>query len=214
MLCEICGENEATFHYSEVVNGNKTEHHLCSECAAKTDISYYTNLLDSDGRLGQLLSGLLGMPIAGEQDDPKTHVVCPGCHLSYGDFIKNSAFGCAECYNVFGPLLDDSIKKIQGSVNHQGKKPYRLMKSMRSMNAQVNEDDSDADMNADGLDIEENMPEKREKKPTRAALLHEIDVMDKRLKQAVLEEDYEEAARLRDHIKDLKSQIEGADDNA
>ena len=44
MLCEICGENEATFHYSEVVNGNKTEHHLCSECAAKTDISYYTNL--------------------------------------------------------------------------------------------------------------------------------------------------------------------------
>ena len=44
MLCEICGENEATFHYSEVVNGNRTEHHLCSECAAKTDISYYTNL--------------------------------------------------------------------------------------------------------------------------------------------------------------------------
>ena len=103
MLCEICGENEATFHYSEVVNGNKTEHHLCSECAAKTDISYYTNLLDGDGRLGQLLSGLLGMPVGGGQDDPKTHVVCPGCHLSYGEFIKNSAFGCAECYNVFGP---------------------------------------------------------------------------------------------------------------
>ena len=82
MLCEICGENEATFHYSEVVNGNKTEHHLCSECAAKTDISYYTNLLDGDGRLGQLLSGLLGMPVGGGQDDPKTHVVCPGCHLS------------------------------------------------------------------------------------------------------------------------------------
>lgn len=41
MLCEICGENEATFHYSEVVNGNKTEHHLCSECAAKTDIKAY-----------------------------------------------------------------------------------------------------------------------------------------------------------------------------
>lgn len=206
MLCEICGENEATFHYSEVVNGNKTEHHLCSECAAKTDISYYTNLLDGDGRLGQLLSGLLGMPIGGEQDDPKTHVVCPGCHLSYGEFIKNSAFGCAECYNVFGPLLDDSIKKIQGSVNHQGKKPYRLMKSMRSMNAQIDDNDAAMDKNVAGTD--------REKKPTRAAISHEIDVMDKRLKQAVLEEDFEEAARLRDHIKDLKSQIEGADENA
>lgn len=212
MLCEICGENEATFHYSEVVNGNKTEHHLCSECAAKTDISYYTNLLDGDGRLGQLLSGLLGMPVGGGQDDPKTHVVCPGCHLSYGEFIKNSAFGCAECYNVFGPLLDDSIKKIQGSVNHQGKKPYRLMKSMRSMNAQVQDNASDM-MNGEIPGVGGNA-EKIEKKPTRAALSHEIDVMDKRLKQAVLEEDFEEAARLRDRIKDLRSQIEGADDNA
>lgn len=212
MLCEICGENEATFHYSEVVNGNKTEHHLCSECAAKTDISYYTNLLDGDGRLGQLLSGLLGMPVGGGQDDPKTHVVCPGCHLSYGEFIKNSAFGCAECYNVFGPLLDDSIKKIQGSVNHQGKKPHRLMKSMRSMNSQVQDDASDM-MNDEIPDVGDKA-EKIEKKPTRAALSHEIDVMDKRLKQAVLEEDFEEAARLRDRIKELRSQIEGADDNA
>ena len=38
MLCEICGENEATFHYSEVVNGNKTEHHLCSECAKELGV--------------------------------------------------------------------------------------------------------------------------------------------------------------------------------
>ncbi len=212
MLCEICGENEATFHYSEVVNGNKTEHHLCSECAAKTDISYYTNLLDGDGRLGQLLSGLLGMPVGGGQDDPKTHVVCPGCHLSYGEFIKNSAFGCAECYNVFGPLLDDSIKKIQGSVNHQGKKPHRLMKSMRSMNSQGQDDASDM-MNDEIPDVGDKA-EKIEKKPTRAALSHEIDVMDKRLKQAVLEEDFEEAARLRDRIKELRSQIEGADSNA
>lgn len=212
MLCEICGENEATFHYSEVVNGNKTEHHLCSECAAKTDISYYTNLLDGEGRLGQLLSGLLGMPIGGEQDDPKTHVVCPGCHLSYGEFIKNSAFGCAECYNVFGPLLDESIKKIQGSVNHQGKKPYRLMKSMRSTNAE-NMSENEASVIAEAGDgIADSA--KQEKKPTRASLEHEIDVADKRLKQAVLEEDFEEAARLRDHIKDLRGQIERLDENA
>lgn len=212
MLCEICGENEATFHYSEVVNGNKTEHHLCSECAAKTDISYYTNLLDGEGRLGQLLSGLLGMPIGGEQDDPKTHVVCPGCHLSYGEFIKNSAFGCAECYNVFGPLLDESIKKIQGSVNHQGKKPYRLMKSMRSTSAE-NMSENEASVIAEAGDgIADST--KQEKKPTRASLEHEIDVADKRLKQAVLEEDFEEAARLRDHIKDLRGQIERLDENA
>lgn len=206
MLCEICGENEATFHYSEVVNGNKTEHHLCNECAAKTDISYYTNLFDGDGRLGQLLSGLLGMPLGSENNDPKSHVVCPGCHLSYGDFVKNSAFGCAECYNVFGPLLDDSIKKIQGSVSHQGKKPYRLMKTMHSLN----QPGSDSKAGPENIDLPAVKTESgiQEKKPTRASLEHEADVMSKRLKQAVLEEDFEEAARLRDYIKDIRSRIE------
>ena len=109
-------------------------------------------------------------------------------------------------------LLGDSIKKLQGSVNHQGKKPYRLMKSMRSMNAQVSENDSG--MNAEVTIAAGNDGARAEKKPTRASLSHEIDVMDKRLKQAVLEEDFEEAARLRDYIKDLRSRIEGADDNA
>lgn len=215
MLCEICGENEATFHYSEVVNGNKTEHHLCNECAAKTDISYYSSFLDGDGRLGQLLSGLLGMPLYGETEDPKTHIVCPGCHLSYGEFIKNSAFGCAECYNVFGPLLDDSIRKIQGSVSHQGKKPYHLTKLMHSMNPGRNsENDSFKDgINEAAVDVRQEGAAS-EKKQTRASLEHEADIMSKRLKQAVMEEDFEEAARLRDYIKELKGQIERFGENA
>ena len=215
MLCEICGENEATFHYSEVVNGNKTEHHLCNECAAKTDISYYSSFLDGDGRLGQLLSGLLGMPLYGETEDPKTHIVCPGCHLSYGEFIKNSAFGCAECYNVFGPLLDDSIRKLQGSVSHQGKKPYHLTKLMHSMNSV--RDSESADNSKNGIkepyaDVMDGAG--CERKQTKASLEHEVDIMGKRLKQAVTEEDYEEAARLRDYIKELKGQIERFGENA
>ena len=212
MLCEICGENEATFHYSEVVNGNKTEHHLCNECAAKTDISYYSSFLDGDGRLGQLLSGLLGMPLYGETEDPKTHIICPGCHLSYGEFIKNSAFGCAECYNVFGPLLDDSIRKLQGSVSHQGKKPYHLTKLMHSMNSDGKSDDTVSRENMQEP-VSDKKVENIEKK-TKASLEYEVDIMSKRLKQAVMEEDYEEAARLRDHIKDLKGQIERYGENA
>lgn len=214
MLCEICGVNEATFHYSEVVNGNKTEHHLCNECAAKTDISYYSSFLDGDGRLGQILSGLLGMSLYGEAEDPKTHIVCPGCRLSYGEFVKNSAFGCAECYNVFGPLLDDSIRKIQGSVSHQGKKPYHLTKFMRSA-------DPGRDSESDSIDTEIKEPADtrqdeavRGKKQTRATLEHEADIVGKRLKKAVMEEDFEEAARLRDYIKDLKGQIERLGENA
>ena len=33
MKCEKCNEKEATFYYSSNINGEKTERHLCAECA-------------------------------------------------------------------------------------------------------------------------------------------------------------------------------------
>lgn len=34
MLCEHCKKREATVKYVEVINGVKTEHNLCTQCAA------------------------------------------------------------------------------------------------------------------------------------------------------------------------------------
>ena len=56
MLCEKCQKNVATFHYTEVVNGVKNEHHLCSSCAANTDVSYYSSIFDNDMHFTKLLS--------------------------------------------------------------------------------------------------------------------------------------------------------------
>ena len=50
MLCEKCGINTATFHYTEVVNGIKSEHHLCKQCVVGTDMSYYTSFFDNDAQ--------------------------------------------------------------------------------------------------------------------------------------------------------------------
>ena len=36
MKCQKCGKNEVNFHYSSNVNGNMTETHLCSQCAAES----------------------------------------------------------------------------------------------------------------------------------------------------------------------------------
>lgn len=33
MKCEKCNEKEATFYYSSNINGEKTERHLCADCA-------------------------------------------------------------------------------------------------------------------------------------------------------------------------------------
>lgn len=189
MICEICGINEATFHYSEILNGRKAEHHLCSECAAKTDISYYTSLFD-DGKLSQFIAGLLGHGFAhNEKEDERQKVICPNCKMSYGEFVKNSKFGCSECYNVFEPLLDDSIKAIQGSTRHVGKKPVK-------------------EINPEPTPKKRTRKKAAEKADSVTAIKKEIENLSVKQKEAVAAEDFMEAARLRDLIKDLKAQLE------
>ncbi len=187
MLCEKCKKNVATFHYTEVVNGVKNEHHLCSECAANTDASFYSSVFDGDMPFSKLLSGILGSQgfFTDEEDnDPSVHVQCPNCKMTYGDFIKNSSFGCAECYDVFGPLIADKIKKIQGNDRHVGKRPM-IYGDFASTNA-----------------------EEQGKTELKVDLRHEIDMLSKKLKEAIADENFEEAARLRDLIKELNGRDE------
>ena len=52
MKCEKCGKNEANFYYSSNINGNVTEKHLCTECAAEMgltqDVYAYANNMFED----------------------------------------------------------------------------------------------------------------------------------------------------------------------
>ena len=189
MLCEKCGINTATFHYTEVVNGIKSEHHLCKQCVVGTDMSYYTSFFDNDAQFKKLLSGLLASQSDGENDvdsnDPANKVHCPKCGMSYAEFIENSVFGCPDCYDVFGPLISDTIRKIQGSDRHTGKKPL-IYGNYDNSFAHLGDADDDS-----GMEISK-----------------EIDVLQKRLKEAVLLEDFDLAANLRDQISELKKGLE------
>ena len=185
MLCEKCEKNQATFHYTEVINGVKNEHHLCSECAANTDMSYYSTIFDND-QFGKLLSGILGGKNIFKESkdaDPARNVQCPKCKMTYGEFITNSSFGCSECYDVFGPLITNNIKKIQGSDTHIGKRPM-MHRTKDSIIGEVSiKRDEAMDVGA------------------------EIEYYTRLLKEAVATEDFLEAARLRDLIAELKGQV-------
>ena len=58
MLCERCKIREANIKYTEVINGVKTEHNLCSQCAKELDFGQYSAVFDGEFPLGRLLSGL------------------------------------------------------------------------------------------------------------------------------------------------------------
>lgn len=150
MLCEHCNQNEASIHYTEIVNGNKKEHHVCSECAKELDLSYYSDVLNQDMPFAKLLTGLLASKmVMQENDNPMTHVICPKCGMNYDEFTKVGKFGCSECYNVFGLLIEEHMKKIHGNSIHTGKQyknrdnelngSYSLQSELEVMNAKLKE---------------------------------------------------------------------------
>ena len=128
MLCERCKVREANIQYTEIVGGVKTEHHFCAQCAKELDFGPYSAIFDSEFPLGKLLSGLLGVGQT-QEEEMATHVVCPTCKTSYGEFVKNSQFGCPDCYGVFDLLIGEKIRQLQGNDTHKGKRPKKIQAS-------------------------------------------------------------------------------------
>lgn len=183
MLCERCRQREANIKYTEVINGVKTEHNLCAQCAKEMDFgSYYAALFDGDYSVGKLLSGLLGFqPDAEEQEEKKINqIACPTCRTAYSDFIRESRFGCPDCYGTFDLLMGEKIKALQGNNTHTGKVP------------------------ADYHGPTETGTDRGEK----ASGEEELSLLNSRLKEAIQEEEYELAAKYRDAIRELKERME------
>lgn len=192
MLCERCKIREANIQYTEVINGVKTEHNFCAQCARELDFGPYSAIFDSDFPLGKLLSGLLGVGESHEEE--KAHqIVCPTCKTSYEEFVQNSRFGCPDCYGVFDLLIGDKMKQLQGSDTHKGKKPgYHREDTNREKAAGIQtEDCTDAGTAGQAPDAKE-----------------QIRILDARLKEALAREEYETAAVCRDKIRELKKGME------
>lgn len=207
MLCEKCKIREANIKYTEIINGVKTEHNLCSRCAREMDFGQYTAMLDGEFPLGKLLSGLLGLEDDEEETDVRGRVVCPTCGTSFDDFVENSRFGCPDCYGVFDLFINDKIKQLQGSESHKGKHPKFRSKFEREHlepSADVRETQENAAAQEGSGSIDS----------PAAALKKEICELESSLKEAIRREDYEQAAALRDKIRERKAELkEGVGSN-
>ena len=188
MLCERCKIREANIQYTEVINGVRTEHNFCAQCAKEMDFGQYSAIFDGDFPLVKLLSGLLGGEMPVQRSGKYQQIVCPTCGTTYEEFVQNSQFGCADCYSVFDLLIHDNIKQLQGSDCHKGKKPLVQMEEMSG------EEDAP----------EETVQAVVEDAFSKDAVQEEIRVLDRQLKEALKTEDYETAAVCRDRIKALR----------
>lgn len=117
MLCENCGKNPATTYIKRVINGVKTEKHLCSKCAAALGYSVNTG-----NNLANILASMFGDMAYSGVGSEKT---CKCCGCSFNDIVKNGKVGCPECYITFIDELAPYLKRIHGNVKHIGKIPNR-----------------------------------------------------------------------------------------
>ena len=192
MLCEQCKKREATVKYVEVVNGVKTEHNLCGHCAARLDIGPFSAMLEGEFSLASLLSGLLGIQDTEKKDGKLAGVACPSCGTTYEDFVEGSRFGCADWYSVFGLLLGENIRHLQGSERHVGKRPGHVLRAR--MEAETRENFGDEET-GDGGEMIRTLTKEEQ-----------MRLLQARLKDALRREDYKEAAALRDEIRSLKEE--------
>ena len=130
MQCEYCKENPATIHLTEIVNGQRSEKHLCQDCAEKEGIT-----AKSQVSLNELLNSLLATQEqkSGADPDEYAELKCPHCGITLEQFRQQAALGCPHDYEVFSKVLGPLITKAHnGNTTHSGKVPAGLEETVKS----------------------------------------------------------------------------------
>ncbi|NLM76202.1 MAG: DNA helicase UvrBC [Clostridiaceae bacterium] len=115
-FCQICRKREAKVHYTRIINGQKTDLHVCNECAGAYGVKIDLN---------SLITGLLG--IDGDQMVKQRAVVrCDRCGMTVEDFNRTGKMGCGTCYEVFQESMQELLTRIHGNTRHRGKIPIKF----------------------------------------------------------------------------------------
>lgn len=178
MLCDNCRKREANVRYSENINGRKKELHLCEECSKKLGIGKmdFNMPIDFSSFFGGLLEDFETTDFMPLFDEVRA-LKCDNCGYTFEDIVNTGKLGCGNCYDVFEERLDPIIKKIQGSNRHVGR-------TGKIIDSKI------------GKKFNENKDNKKE--------VSKIEKLQNDLKEAIKDERYEDAAKIRDEIKKLE----------
>lgn len=133
MMCEECQMRPATVHITKIVNNEKTQMHLCEECAKHKHISFSTGLGFDDAAgfsVAKLLSSFFESPEKSPLSDVEK-LKCNRCGLTFQDFSQTGSFGCSKCYNTFQGQMNPLLRRIHGKTYHVGKVPRRTGGQLR-----------------------------------------------------------------------------------
>ncbi len=187
MKCQRCGKNEASIHYIEIEDEQKSHLWICEDCARTEGISADLDDLDdpddpdagsadsaapgpvTDG-LDVFLGGMLDdVDTAAAAERPAQPADCARCGYSYDQLQENGLLGCPDCYEAFRERILPMLRRYHREIGHVGKAPR-----------------------AEG---------------PRASLRREMAELKTAIEVAIASEAFEEAARLRDAIKQKEQEL-------
>ncbi len=177
MNCDLCQTEKATIFFSQMVEGKLQKVNLCKACADDKGVTDPTGFA-----LADMLEGM-GQQTLVETSMTKDDLVCGSCGFSQTDFKKTGRFGCADCYHVFDEGLDSLLEAMHKHTQHVGKTPSTFP-DLPEIITQALPDFTPE-------------PGPRDK----------LSELKQALSKSVEDEDYEEAARLRDAISQLETQL-------
>ena|SRR2546422_2366241 len=164
MLCDICKQNVATVHLTQMVEGKTKKVDLCEACSKDKGVDDPTGFSLADLLLG------LGAAQEMAQAASGTELKCPSCGFTQADFKKTGRLGCTECYTAFAEGLEGLLKSMHKGTKHVGKVPQSLQQSKD--------------------------------------YVEKLDSLQQRLQKAIHDEDFEQAAVLRDEIKRTRDKLD------
>src|SRR5204862_3716792 len=117
MLCDICKQNVATVHLTQMVEGKTKKVDLCEACSKEKGVDDPTGFSLADLLLG--LGAAQEMAQAAAGSDLK----CPSCGVTQAAFKKSGRLGCADCYSTFAEGLEAVRKSVHKGTKQVGKAP-------------------------------------------------------------------------------------------
>jgi protein arginine kinase activator len=177
MNCDLCQTEKATIFFSQMVEGKLQKVNLCKCCADDKGVTDPTGFA-----LADMLEGM-GQQTSVDHSMSKDDLVCGSCGFSQSDFKKTGRFGCADGYHVFDEGLDGLLEAMHKHTQHVGKVPATFP------------------------DLPALLEEEEPASPPEPTRFDKLSELKQALSKSVEDEDYEEAARLRDAISQLETQL-------
>lgn len=190
MKCDMC-DNEATVFLTQIVDGKMTQVNLCDKCSKEKGVTDPTGFQLADFLLGNAAQKKTRTSSA--EDDT---LACPECGFTRAHLKKIGRMGCPECYSTFGDDMDNMLRAMHKGTRHVGKVPGRQVS--------VPVPSPKAERPEPAAAVAPAAP-KPPPPPAPVSPKKKLADLKAAIELAVMEERYEDAARLRDEVKAIET---------